>query len=197
MPPQITPSQAPSINQHITDGTPLLLLLQPTNQSSPTPGSSTLLSSPLQHQANCLQAIRKTIQLFNQHLKTEHLDRQALQLIVLHLQNDFSLLCYLLFSPVKQSLARILPLKTLLPVLFLTLTLILILTLTLLRLPFPLPAMVNQNFVILPRWALWDHPEQKDTFLQMPISSPHPTCPCNYGAESHIKNLKTRKIFCR
>ena len=92
------------VNQHITDGT----FLQPTNQSNPNatvhqpnPGSSALLSSPLQHQANCLQADHKTIQQFNQHLKAEHLDRQTLQLIVLQLQNDFNLLRYMLFSPVE------------------------------------------------------------------------------------------------
>ena len=103
--PQVIPSHAPSINQHITDGTYNLPLLQPTNQSKPdaashqsTPGSSALLSSPLQHQANCLQAIHKTIQQFNQHLKAEHLERQTLQLIVLQLQNDCALLRYLLFS---------------------------------------------------------------------------------------------------
>ena len=103
--PQITPSLAPSINQHITDGTLLLPSFQPTNQSKPnaaahqpTPESSALLSSPLQHQANCQQAIHKTIQQFNQYLKAEHLDRQALQLTALHLQNDFALLRYLLFS---------------------------------------------------------------------------------------------------
>ena len=105
MPPQIIPSHAPSINQHITDGTILLPLPPPTNQSKPdatahqsTPGSSALLSSPLQHKAKCLQAIHKTIQQLNQHLKAEHLDKQALQLIVLQLQNDFALLRFLLFS---------------------------------------------------------------------------------------------------
>ena len=105
MPPQIIPSHAPSINQHIVDGTLLLPPLQPTNQSRPnavahrpTPRSPALLYLPLQHQANCLQAIHKTIQQFNQHLKAKHLDRQALQLIVLQLQNDFALLRYLLFS---------------------------------------------------------------------------------------------------
>ena len=104
-PPQIIPSHAPSINQQITDDTLLHPLLQPTNQFQPdaathhaTPGSSTLLSLPLQHQANCLQAIHKAIQQFSQHLKAEHLDRQTLQLIALQLQNDFALLCYLLFS---------------------------------------------------------------------------------------------------
>ena len=101
------PSHAPSINQHLTDGTLLLPLLQPTNQSQPdagahqpTPGSSTLSSSPLQHQAICLQAIHKTIQQFNQHMKTERLDRQTLQLIVLQLQHHFALLRCLLFFPV-------------------------------------------------------------------------------------------------
>ena len=105
LPPQITPSHAPSINQLITDGTFLLPALQPTNQSKPnaaahqpTPVSSAPLSSPLQHRATCLQAIHKTIQQFNQYLKAENLDRQTLQLIALQLQNDFALVRYLLFS---------------------------------------------------------------------------------------------------
>ena len=105
---QIVPSHSPSINHQITDGTLLLTLLQPTNQSKPdaavhqpTPRTSAPLPSSLQHQANCLQAIHKTIQQFNQHLKAEHLERQTLQLIALQLQNDFALLRYLLFSPVE------------------------------------------------------------------------------------------------
>ena len=107
MPPQAIPSHAPSVNTHTTDGTFLHPLLQPTKSMpdaavhQPTPGSSLLLPSSLQHQANCLQAIHKTIQQFKQHLKEEHLDRQTLQLIVLQLQNDFALLRYLFFSPVK------------------------------------------------------------------------------------------------
>ena len=107
MPSQIVPPHAPSINQHITDGTLLLPLLQPTNQSKPeaavhqpTPGSSAFLPSSLQQQAKSLQAIHETIQQFNQHLKAEHLDRQTLQLIVLQLQKDFALLRYLFLSPV-------------------------------------------------------------------------------------------------
>ena len=105
MPPQIAPSHVPSINQHITDGTFVLPFLRPTNQSEPnaadhppTLESSVPLSSPLQLQANCLQAIHKTIQQFNQHLKAQHLDRQTLQLTVLQLRKDFALLPYLLFS---------------------------------------------------------------------------------------------------
>ena len=108
MPPQTILSHAPSFKQHITDGTFRLLLLQPTNQSKsnaavhqPTSGSSALLPTTLQHQANCLQAIHKTIQQFNQHLKEEYLDRQTSQLVVLQLQNDSALLRYLLFSPVE------------------------------------------------------------------------------------------------
>ena len=107
MPPQIIPSHAPSINQQIADTTLLLPLLQQTNQSEPdaaahhsTPGPSASLPSSLQHQSNCLQAITKTIKQLSQHLKVEQLDRQTLQLILLHLQNDFALLRYLLFSPV-------------------------------------------------------------------------------------------------
>ena len=49
------------------------------------------------NQANCLQAIHETIQQFNEHLKTEHLDRQTLQLLLLQLQGDSALLRYLLF----------------------------------------------------------------------------------------------------
>ena len=102
-----TPPQTnPSINQHITDGTFLLPLLQQTNQSKPdaaahhpTPGSLALLPSSTQHQSNCLQAINETIKEFNQHLKADRLDRQTLQLILLQLQIDFALLRYLLFSP--------------------------------------------------------------------------------------------------
>ena len=118
MPSQIISYHAPSINQHIIDGLFLFPSLQPTNQCQPNaaphqpnPESSALLSPPLQHQAKCLQSIHKTIQQFNQYLKAEHLDRQALQLIALPLQNDFLLLRYLLFSD------QVLPLKTPLPVL--------------------------------------------------------------------------------
>ena len=103
--PHITPFHTPSVNQHITDGTFLLPFLQPTQQSKlnaaaqqPNAESSVLLSSPPQHQANCLQSIHKTIQQFNQYLKAEHIDRQALQFIALQLQNDFALLRYLLSS---------------------------------------------------------------------------------------------------
>ena len=105
MPPQIIPPHAPSIDQHITDGTFLPTSLQLTSQSKPnaavhqsTPEFSALLSSPPLHQAYCLQAIHKTIQQLNQQLKAANLDRQALQLIALQLQNDFALLRYLLFS---------------------------------------------------------------------------------------------------
>ena len=105
MPAQITPSHVPFNNQHITDGPFFFPSLQPTNQCKPNaaphqrnPESSALLSPPLQHQAKCLKSIHKTIQQFNQYLKAEHLERQALQLIALQLQNDFVLLRYLLFS---------------------------------------------------------------------------------------------------
>ena len=105
MPPPITPSHAPSINQHIADNTLLLPLLQPINQYTkdaaahkPTPGSSTHPPSSLHHQMKCLQAINNSIQQFNQQLKAEKLDRQILQLVVLQLQNDFAVLRYLLFS---------------------------------------------------------------------------------------------------
>ena len=105
MPPQFIPPHTASVNQLITDGTFLLPSLQLTSQSKPiaavhqsTPEFSALLSSPLLHQANCLQAIHKTVQKLNQQLKAENLDKQALQLISLQLQNDFALLRYLLFS---------------------------------------------------------------------------------------------------
>ena len=107
IPSQIILSLAPQINQPITDGTFIFPLIQPPNQSKkdaathePPPGSSSLLSSYLQHQTNCLQAIHKTVQQFNKHLKAEHLNRQTLQFITLQLQIDFAFLRYLLFSSV-------------------------------------------------------------------------------------------------
>ena len=117
MPPQTIPPSAPSINQHIIDGTFLLPSFQLTSHPKPnaainqsTPESSALLSSPQLHQTNCLQAIQKTIQQLNQQLKAENLDKQALQLIALQLQNDFALLRYLLFSnkdtATKESVTR-------------------------------------------------------------------------------------------
>ena len=159
MPSQIISFYALQINLPITDGTLIFLLIQPPTQSKKDTatheqphGSSSLLSSPLQHQANCLQAIHKTIQQFNQHLKAEHLDRQTLQLIVLQLQNVFGILRYLLSSPrLKKSSISIHPLKTKLPVLSSALTQNL--TPTLLHLPSPFPILVNHNFVVLPRWA--------------------------------------------
>ena len=172
MPPHLIPSHAPSINQHITDGTLLLPLLQQSNQSQPDAaarqpslGSSTLLSSPVQHQANCLQAIHKTIQQFNQHLKAEHSDRQTIQLIVLQLQYDFALLRYLLLSLVEtisnKDIVATSPLFNTNPNLF--------------HLFSHFLALVDPNFVVLPRWALWDHTERKQTILQMPTISRHTT----------------------
>ena len=105
MPPQIIPSHAPSINQHINDNTILLPHLQPMNQYTtdaaahkPTPGLSTHLPPSLQHQTECLQAINISMQQFHQHLKAEKLDGQMIQLVVLQLQNDLAVLRYLLFS---------------------------------------------------------------------------------------------------
>ena len=181
MPPQTIPSHAPSINQHITHSTFHLPLLQPTNWPKsgaavhqPTPGSSAFLPSPLQHQANCLQAIHKTIQQFNQHSKAEHLDRHYNSLFF---NCKMSLpYCATCSSPrLRQYPTRILPLKIPLLVLYRILTLTLTLTLTLLPLFSHFPVLVNRNFIVLPRWALWDHPERK-TILQKLIPSPHPTC---------------------
>ena len=186
MPPQITPSHAPSINQHIADNTLLLPLLQPINHYTkdaaahkPTPGSSTHRPSSLHHQMKCLQAINNSIQQFNQHLKAEKLDRQILQLVVLQLQNDFAVLRYLLFSSTETLPNKILLLKTLLIVLYSILTLNLTLTLTLaLTLPpllFRFPVLEHPHFAVLPRWALWGQPKQKQTILQTPISNPYTT----------------------
>ena len=103
--PQTLPSHIPSTNQHITDKTLLLPLLQPTTQLQPDAaipppalGPPAFLLPSLQHHTNCLQTINKTIKQFSHHLKTEQLDRQTLQLVLLQLQNDFALLRYLLFS---------------------------------------------------------------------------------------------------
>ena len=191
LPPQITPSHAPSINQHIADNTLLLPLLQPMNQYTkdaaahkPTPGSSTHLPSSLHHQMKCLQAINNSIQQFNQQLKAEKLDRQILQLVVLQLQNDFAVLRYLLSSStgtfpnkdvtVKDAATSPSLATTLTLTLMLTLTLTLTLALTFLPL-FRFPALEHRQFTVLPRWALWGQPKQKQTILQTTISNPYPT----------------------
>ena len=187
MPPQITPSHAPSINQHIADNTLLLPLLQPINQYTndaaahkSTPGSSTPLPSSLHHQMKCLQAVNNSIQQFNQHLKAEKLDRQILQLVVLQLQNDFAVLRYLLFSstgtiPNKDVTAKDAATSPLLdttanpnpnpnpnPSSHLPSA-------------FSLPGPRAPTLRRLPRWALWEQPEQKRTILQTSILSRHPT----------------------
>ena len=104
LPPQPISLLDPSIPQQTIDST----LLQPTNQSpadattrNPICGSSAPLSFSSQYQSNCLQAINRTIKQLSQHLMAEQLDRQALQLILLQLQNDFAVLRYLLFSPIR------------------------------------------------------------------------------------------------
>ena len=174
MPPQFIPSHAPSNNQHIVDGTFLFPSLQPTNQfkpnaaaHQPNPEPSALLSSPLQHQAHCLQAIHKTIQQLHQKLKAENLDRQALQLVAHPLQNDFALLRYLLFSD-KDTAAQDSATSPIIK-------------------PNPnptpnhnpasplshSPALMTHNFKVLTRWALWDYPERKQTLLQTLISNPY------------------------
>ena len=103
-----------------TSPTALCSSTLPTNQSEPdaaahqpTPGSSALLSSSLQHHTKCLQAVHNTIQPFNQHLMAEYLDRQTLQPIVCQLQNDFALLRYLLFSPIETISKKDIAVKTL------------------------------------------------------------------------------------
>ena len=191
MPPQVAPSHAPSINQHIADNTLLLPLLQPISQYTtdaaahkPTPGFSAHLPSSLQHQTKCIQAINDSIQQFNQHLKAEKLDRQILQLVVLQLQNDFAVLRYLLFSSTETIPNKDITVKdTATSPLFGTNAN-----------PNPnvnpnpnpnpsshptslsrFPALAHPHFVVLPRWALWDHPEQKQTILQTSISIPYPT----------------------
>ena len=71
------------------------------------------------------------------------------------------------------------------------------LTLTLPHLLSHFPALLTLNFVVLPRWELWNHPERKQTILQKPISSPHPTrrkllqLPCR-TSHQEIANWKNR-----
>ena len=99
MPPPIIPSHGPPITQPSIDGTFILPLIQPKNPtkhdaeaSQPLPGSSSFLYSPLEHQAQRKQAIHKTIQQFNQHLRAEQLDRKTLHSIVVQFQNGFALM---------------------------------------------------------------------------------------------------------
>ena len=105
MPPSITLSHAPPLRQRIAANTFILPLTQPQSPSKQdaeilqqSPGPSSFFPSPLQNQAQCLQAIHENIQQFHQHLKAEQLDRKAINVFVLQPQNDFAFLRYLLFS---------------------------------------------------------------------------------------------------
>ena len=84
MPPSITPTHAPPLGEPFTHGNFMLPLTQPKNPSKsnagtlqPPLGSSSLLPSPLQHQAKRLQAIHTTVQQYHQHLKAEQLDAKT------------------------------------------------------------------------------------------------------------------------
>ena len=180
MPPLITHSHASPLRQSITGDTSILPLIQPKNPSQqdaeelqPPPGSSSLLPSRLQHQAQSLQANHKNIQQFHQHLKAEQLDRETFHIFVLQLQNDFALPRYLLFSsvgtiPISDTSVEnsaisppINPDPNPNPT------------------PTPLslliPALLGLQFVFIPRRALWDHPERNQTTLQTSIFSLQPT----------------------
>ena len=132
------------------------------NQS--TPEFPVLLSSPLLHQANCLQAIHKTIQQLNQQLKAENLERQALQLIALQLQNDFALLRYLLFSD-KDTAAKDSATSSLI-------------NLNLNPNPnptssaFTLPAPMTPNFLVLPPVGAMEPPRAKTNYSANADSQP-------------------------
>ena len=207
VPSQIDPSHAPSTNQHITDSTLLLPLLQLTNQSEPdaavhqpTPGPSALLPSSFQHQATCLQAIHKTIQQFNQHLKAEYLDRQTLQLIVLQLQNDFALLRFLLSSPVETIPNQDITVKN-------------SATSPLLNFkPNPNPNSNPTSSVFplsgpgepdlhrfTPVGAVGPRRKKKKQFCKrrLPVHNRYTRSSFNYGAEPHIKNLQTGEVAWR
>ena len=108
--PSTTPSYAPSLRQPFSDDIFTLPVLQPKNPSKQDSGdlqsllgSSSPLPSKFQHQAQCLQASRKTIRQFHQHLQIEQLDRKILHTIVLQLEKDFALLGYLLFLSIRES----------------------------------------------------------------------------------------------
>ena len=85
----------------------------------------------------------------------------------------------------------ILPLKS--PLSALKLALIL----TLLQLPSYFPALITHKVVVLPWWARWDHPEQKQTILQTLISSPYPTCSKLLELRRRTSHQEFPKLFCR
>ena len=105
--------------------------------------------------------------------------------------------CDTCFSlPLEQPPSVIMALKTPLPVVYLTLNLTL--TLNLLQLPSHFPALRTPNTIVLPRWALWDHPERKQTILQTPISNLQPISRIFLQLRcrsSHQEFPKRKKLF--
>ena len=177
MPPLITSSHAFSLAQPITVDFFILTLIQPKNPlqqdaaaHQASPGFSSLLSSPLQNQANCLQVIHKP-----SNSSTNSCASTGRHYNILSFNCRMTLhYCASSFSLRLQPFPSvILPLGTLLPVQQFTLNLTV--TLFLLQMHSCFPAQLNFLFVVQPLWALWDHSEQKRTILQTPISSPNAT----------------------
>ena len=101
------------------------------------------------------------------------------------------LYCATCSSPrLKQSPTRILPLKTPLPVLYFILNLTLTLTLKLPHLLSHFSALVTLNFVVLPRWALWDHPQPKTNNSANADFQPTPNT--QEDPSTTVKNLTSR-----
>ena len=163
MPPSITPFHAPPITQPVVDGAFILPPFRPKKPSKqddeivqPLPESSSLLLLSLQHQEQCLEVIHKTIQQIHQHLKAEPLNKRTLQMIFFQLQNDFAFLRYLLFSsvgtiPVNDTSVNNSAFSP--PTNH-------NLNLNPTFLHSRSSALMNNQIVVLPGRALWDHPEE-------------------------------------
>ena len=194
MPPSVNPSLAPRLRQPITDDTFILTLIQPKNPSKqdagtlqPLPGSSCSLPSPLQHQLQYLQAITRPFNSSTNNWRQDNSTKGYYKLLSFNFRMTLHY-CATFFSlQLEQFQSATLPLRTPLSVHQLVLTLTL--TLTLFQMHSWFPALTTLQFVVLPRRALWDHPEWNQTTQQMSTLRLQPAVGMapNYCTESLIK----------
>ena len=191
MPPQSSP-HVPSINQHITDGTFYCLC---SSRQISLSRMEQLINQLLDPQLFCrpFSNFRRIVSRLFTKPSNSSTNNWRHNISTDRHYNSLSFNCKMTlpYCATCSSPTGLSPLKTPLPVLYLTLTL--------LQLHNCFLALRNLLFVVLPRWSLRDHPERKQKILQTPISSPHPTRrkSSNYGAKLHIKNLQTRKTICK
>ena len=184
IPQLIAPSHAPPITQPISDDTFILPLIQPKTPSEqyaeplqPPPGSSSFLPRLFNISRNFYRRFRRPSNSSINTLRQNNSNGSHYNFFSFNFRVTLHY-CATCFSlRLEQLPSTILLFMTPLSVhqIPLNLTLNLTLTLTLLQIQSRFPTLMNYQFVALPRRALYDHPERKQSILQTTSFSPNPT----------------------